>query len=295
MTGPDAKRSKQTKRTNRGPRMYQADFLTALFRDPLDPAYVQAAEDKRNKPPPPGWNLLTRKVITLVCLVVIGYLFAVAYLQVARDAPERDKVRAGLITRINEEKERTTKLNAEAEALQDEVATLRDLALLDPAQARDLRELEAATGLARVTGDGLVVRLSDGPDAATNAKARILDYDLQQLVNALWSLGAEAVSINGRRLTSVSAIRKGGGIYVGDFPVVSPYEISTIGPPDLYDDFSESLTAQVYRDLAKRPEHRFGFKITQHDGLVLPAALLPELRYAKVPKASPSPTPSGGR
>ncbi|HZM84733.1 MAG TPA: DUF881 domain-containing protein, partial [Candidatus Limnocylindrales bacterium] len=279
----------------KGPRIYQADFLTALFRDPLDPAYVQAAEDKRNKPPPPPWKVLTRKVITLICLVVIGFLFAVAYLQVVRDAPDREKVRAGLITRINQQKERTTKLAADAEALQDEVATLRDLALLDPAQAQELRHLEAATGVSKVSGDGLVVRLADGPDAATNSKARILDYDLQQLVNALWSFGAEAVSINGRRLTSVSAIRKGGGIYVGDFPVVSPYEISAIGPPDLYDNFSKSLTAQIYRDLAQRPEHRFGFKITKQDDLVLPAALLPELRYAKVPNPSPSPTPSGGR
>lgn len=279
----------------KGPRIYQADLLTALFRDPLDPAYVQAAEDKRNKPPPPRWKLVSRKGIAIVCLVVIGFLFAVAYRQVARSAPEREKVRTGLITRINDQKERTTKLAAEAESLQAEVAMLRDLALLDPAKAQELRQLEAATGVAKVRGDGLVIRLADGPDAATNAKARILDYDLQQLTNELWSLGAEAISINGRRLTSVSAIRKGGGIYVGDFPVVSPYEISAVGPPDLYDDFTKSLTAQVYRDLAQRPEHRFGLKITKQDELTLPAALLPELRYAKVPNASPSPTPSGGR
>ena len=279
----------------KGPRIYQADFLTALFRDPLDPAYVQAAEDKRDKPPLPQWKVLSRKGIALICLVVIGFLFAVAYRQVARSAPEREKVRAGLITRINDEKERTTKLAAEAETLQAEGAMLRDLALLDPARAQGLRQLEAATGVAKVSGDGLVIRLADGPDAATNAKARILDYDLQQLTNELWSLGAEAISINGRRLTSVSAIRKGGGIYVGDFPVVSPYEISAVGPPELYDDFTKSLTAQVYRDLAQRPEHRFGLKITKQDDLVLPAALLPELRYAKVPNASPSPTPTGGR
>jgi uncharacterized protein YlxW (UPF0749 family) len=282
-------------RDAKGPRIYQADFLTALFRDPLDPAYVQAAEDKRDKPPPPRWKVLSRKTTALVCLVVIGFLFAVAYRQVARSAPEREKVRTGLITRINEQKERTTKLADDAESLQAEVATLRDLALLDPARVGRLRQSEAAAGVAKVSGDGLVIRLSDGPDAATNAKARILDYDLQQLTNELWSLGAEAVTINGRRLTSVSAIRKGGGIYVGDFPVVSPYEIAAIGPPELYENFSRSLTAQLYRDLAQRPEHRFGLKITKQDDLVLPAALLPELRYAMVPNASPSPTPSGGR
>jgi uncharacterized protein YlxW (UPF0749 family) len=282
-----------------GPRIYQADFLTALFRDPLDPAYAQAAEDKRNRPPLPRWKEVSRKATALLALVAIGFLFAVAYRQVARDAPEREKVRTELITRISSAKERTTKLAANAEALQAEVATLRDQALLDPTRAEELRQLEAATGVRKVSGDGLVVRISDGPDAATSAKARILDYDLQQLVNALWFYGAEAISINGRRLTSVSAIRKGGGIYVGDFPVVSPYDISAIGPSDLYDKFSKSLTVQIYRDLKDQPEHRFGFKITQQDDLVLPAAVLPELRYAQVPGASsapmPSSTPSGGR
>lgn len=273
------------------PRVYQADFLTALFRDPLDPAYAQAAEKRRSAPPPPRWKLFTRKGITLLVLVVIGILFAVAYRQVVRDAPEREKVRNGLITQINEQRDNTARQAAEAEALQAEVATLRDLALQDPDQAQELRQLEAATGVSRVSGDGVMVRLSDGPEAASNNKARILDYDLQQLVNTLWYYGAEAISINGRRLTSVSAIRKGGGIYVGDFPVVSPYEISAIGPPDLFDQVDRSLTVQIYRDLAQRPEHRFGFRITKEDDLVLPAALLPELRHAKVPGPSPSPTP----
>lgn len=276
------------------PRTYQADFLTALFRDPLDPAYAQAAEDKRNNPPLPRRHLAGRKAISLVVLVAIGFLFAVAYRQVVMDTPKRDKVRAELIAQIGEQKERTTKLAADAEALQAEVTRLRDLSLLDPAQAQELRDLEAATGMTKVSGDGLVVRLADGPDGATSEKARILDYDLQQMVNTLWFYGAEAISINGRRLTALSTIRRGAGIYVGDFPVASPYEISAIGPPDLYDNFDKSQTARVYRDLAQRPEHRFGLRVTKQDDLVLPAAVLPEIRYAKVPGASPSPTPSGG-
>lgn len=274
------------------PRIYQVDFLTALFRDPLDPAYQQAARDRAARPPLPVWRRGVRRVVALVALATIGFLFAVAYRQVVEETPEREKVRSGLISRINQQKERTTALAATAESLQSEVSNLRDAALSDPEQIQRLRQLEAATGTRKVAGDGMVVRISDGPDAALNEKARVLDYDLQQLVNSLWSFGAEAVSINGRRLTSLTAIRKGGGIYVGDFPVASPYEISAIGPPDMHDRFSKSITFKLYRELQERPEHRFGFKISKQDDLVLPAAVLPELRFAKSP--DPTPTPSGG-
>ncbi|WP_162908245.1 DUF881 domain-containing protein, partial [Allorhizocola rhizosphaerae] len=256
-----------------------------------------AARHRASRPPLPRWRRATRRAAALIALATIGFLFTVAYRQVVMEQPERERNRMELIKQITVRKERTTVLAATAESLQTDVSNLRDAALSDPEQIEQLRQLEAATGTRKVTGDGVIVRISDGPDAAGNEKARILDYDLQQLVNALWVYGAEAVSINGRRLTSLTAIRKGGGIYVGDFPVASPYEITAIGPRDLFDRFSKSVTAQVYRDLQERPEYRFGFKISRQDDLVLPAAVLPELRFAGVPSApsaSPSPSPSGG-
>ncbi len=279
------------------PRIYQVDFLTQLFRDPLDPAYAQAAEDRAKRGPLPAWNRAGRRVIALILLVAIGMLFAVAYKQAVRGAPEREKVRAGLITRITEQKERLTARGAEAEELQNEVNQLREIVVGDPAKIQQLRELEAATGMRRVTGDGLVVRLTDGPEAATRSGHRVIDYDLQILVNTLWYLGAEAISINGQRLTSLTPIRKGGeAIYVGDALIAGPYVISAIGPGDLYDDFSKSSTARLYRAYGDRPDHRFGFKITEQDDLLLPAAVMPELRFAKVPTppASPTPSPTGG-
>jgi uncharacterized protein YlxW (UPF0749 family) len=279
------------------PRIYQVDFLTQLFRDPLDPAYAQAAEDRAKRGPLPTWSRVSRRIVACILLAAIGMLFAIAYKQAVRGAPEREKVRAGLISRITEQKERTNARAAEAEELQNEVNRLREIVLGDPAKIQQLRELEAATGMRRVEGDGMEVRLADGPEAATRIGHRVIDFDLQIIVNTLWYLGAEAISINGHRLTSLTPIRKGGeAIYVGDALVVGPYEISAIGPPDLYDDFSKSDTARVYRAWQERPEHRFGFKITERDDLLLPAAVMPELRFAKVPPpaGSPTPTPTGG-
>jgi uncharacterized protein YlxW (UPF0749 family) len=280
-----------------GPRTFQADMLIALFRDPLDPAYAQAAEAAKRREKLPLWNRSGRKLISWIVLAAIGLLLAVAYQQVVRSTPEREKVRAGLISRITTQKESQAALAAEAERLQADVSRLRERVLGDPARTQQLRQLEVATGMRRVTGDGLVVRLSDGPDAATNKGHRLIDFDLQLVVNALWYYGAEAISINGQRMTALTPIRLGGQtIYVGDTLVVGPYEVSAIGPSSLYDDFSKSDIARLYRLWAERPEHRFGFKIVKSDDLALPAAVMPDLRYAKVPSpsGSPTPTPSGG-
>ena len=43
--------------------------------------------------------------------------------------------------------------------------------------------------------------VDDAPGATTD-KQQVLDQDLQQLVNGLWLVGAEAISINGHRLTN---------------------------------------------------------------------------------------------
>ncbi len=280
-----------------GTRTFQVDFLTELFRDPLDPAYTQAAEASKRRGKLPFWNRAARKTTTWIVLAGIGLLLAIAYQQVIRSTPEREKVRAGLISRINAQKANQTQLVGRAEALQADVARLREQLLSDPARTAELRQLEGATGMRRVTGDGIVVRMTDGPLAPTNKGQRLIDFDLQLVVNALWVFGAEAISINGQRLTALTPIRLGGQtIYVGDTLVVGPYEISAIGPSSLYDDFSKSDTARLYRAWQESPEHQFGFKVSRQDDLTLPAAVLPDLRYAKAPTASgsPTPTPSGG-
>ena len=60
--------------------------------------------------------------------------------------------------------------------------------------------------------------VDDAPDT-TDDKQRVLDLDLQKLVNGLWQVGAEAISINGQRLTSLSAIRDAGSSITVNFVV----------------------------------------------------------------------------
>jgi uncharacterized protein YlxW (UPF0749 family) len=288
-------------------RVFQADFLTELFRHPLDPAYAQAAADREVHGPLPKPRLFARKTVSFLVLAAIGLLLAVAYQQVVREAPTQEKVRSSLIEQILAKRESNRELAGTAEQLQSEVATLRDQAIGDPAQIEQLRQLDGLTGQRRVIGDGVVVELSDGPDADSIESQQVISFDLLKIVNELWSLGAEAISVNDQRLTSLTQISSGEGNFVGATLVTSPYQIVAVGPADLYDRFRDSPTAKLYRGWHEDPKHRFGFSVSEQDDLTLPAAVLPpELAHAKVPgptpsatpldaaPGSPSPTPSGG-
>ena len=89
------------------------------------------------------------------------------------------------------------------------------------------------SGVVPVAGRGLRIELTDAPsdDVDTqDPRERVLDADLQLVVNGLWAAGAEAISINGHRLNGLTAIRSAGDSVLVDLESVSsPYTIDAIG------------------------------------------------------------------
>jgi uncharacterized protein YlxW (UPF0749 family) len=282
------------------------DFLTELFRQPLDPGYAEAARRRAEGPPPAPWRVRSERFGRLLVFALIGFLLTVAYQYAVAAKPDTSKARAGLVSDVKARRAQTDDLQRQADELREQVVKQRDAALGDGGdQGRRLRDLEAATGLASVHGDGVVVRLADaapqvdpvtGKQSGTNLGV-VLDRDLQDIANELWRDGAEAVAVNDQRLAGTSTIRAAGGAILVDFrPVTGPYRVAAIGPSDLDKRFTESATA-----------HRFGryvdlygmqFSVKGQRGLTLPAAPEPQLRYARAPDAAPSgspvPSASGG-
>lgn len=281
----------------RGDRGYAPDFLTELFRNPLDPGYAAAAARRREQPPTPGRRRAGR-ALTAVVLVVLGFLFAVAYRKTVEEEPSRSQARSGLVAQIKQRQAETDRLTARAEQLRGEVSRQRDAALSSSDAAR-LRDLEARTGLGRVRGDGVVVQLADAPgnpDAVTGAggsgPGRVLYRDLQLVANALWAAGAEAIAVNDQRLTSTSTIRSAGEAILVDFrPVTGPYKVSAIGPGEMESRFEASAAAALLRRVADETGLSFG--VREAEDLTLPeAATDSQLRYAG-PPPTPTPSPSG--
>jgi uncharacterized protein YlxW (UPF0749 family) len=125
---------------------------------------------------------------------------------------------------------------------------------------------------------------------------RVLDRDLQALANALWQCGAEAIAINGQRLTAVSTIRSAGEAILVDFrPVTRPYVLTAIGPDGIDKRLADSATGKQFERFVEN--YRMQFEIKARRGLTLPAGADPGLRYASPPPSaqpsSGSPSPSG--
>ncbi|HEX5203751.1 DUF881 domain-containing protein [Paractinoplanes rhizophilus] len=276
-------------------RVFAPDFLTELFRNPLDPGYADAAARKAVEGEPTGPRKWLSSGAAMVTLVALGFLFVVAYRQTVADEPARTKARAALVEQVQNRRDETVQLQARADQLGDEVAGLRDRELGGATAAR-LRDLEAATGLAPVRGSGARIRLADGPtpiNAVTgerNTAARVKDTDLQLATNALWSLGAEAITINGQRLTATSTIRQAGEAILVDFqPVTTPYEVIAIGPDDLADDFRDGYAGRFFKELAAK--YAMSFDASAAHDVTLPAATELKLRVA-APSTAPSPSSS---
>ena len=277
-----------------------ARMLDDLLTNHLDPGYAAAARRRGQEGPPPPVRRVALRLAEVLAAATIGVVLAVAYGQAVARAPEAARTRAALVAEVDSRSARTDAMQRQAEALRQEVARDRGAALGDTvtgkAASTELLDLQALTGLARVGGPGVVVRVADGPaptdpvtgDTTGEADlARVQDRDLQDIVNSLWASGAEAVSINGQRLAVTSAIRSAGGAVLVDFrPVSSPYTIEAIGHPDLLPSrFGTSSAARRFRGYVQ--QYGMTFSAQRAGSIVLPAAPAPDEGYAR-------PAPSGG-
>ncbi|BCY12246.1 DUF881 domain-containing protein [Actinoplanes sp. L3-i22] len=281
--------------TAAGKRTYGPDFLTALFQNPLDPGYADAAARRAAGHGRTGARKRATRGFASVTLAAIGFLLVIGYQQTVADEPSRTQARDSLAKQVESRREQTEQLQARADVLADQVDKLREQELGSAAMA-GIDNLEAATGLAAVHGSGAKIRLADGPtsvDAVTGVRGtegRVKDTDLQLAANALWAAGAEAIAINGQRLTATSTIRQAGeAILVDTRPVTTPYEVIALGPADLAADFRNGYAGKFFESLAQT--YGMSFESAKVRDVTLDAA--PELKLRSASPSTPPPAPSG--
>jgi len=196
--------------------------------------------------------------------------------------------------------------------VQDEINAAEAAALSRQSQsslAAELSTLDLATGTVPVTGPGLVLTVDDAPrpvggknpnldpGAVTGPDlTKVLATDLQIIVNGLWEAGAEAISVNGHRLTSRTAIRSAGeAILVNYRPLARPYVITAIGDPgSLGVEFADNDGGSHLQSL--RSNYKIRGDISGRDLVVLPGEPALSLEQARpvqsaVTRQSPSETP----
>lgn len=221
-------------------------------------------------------------VVVATAVGLAGFVLALGISSRVVDAPAVDGQRAALRERIAAATTAQDGLTGDLEQIRAQVEAARQANLEATAAGRLLAEriatLELVTGYAAATGPGVVVTLADRPERdggdgidAGDDLTKVLDSDIQTVVNGLWSTGAEAIAVNGQRLTAQSAIRSAAGaILVNYRPLTPPYAIEAIGPDSMEADFLASPAADDLRGLSER--YGIGFDAEPADTLTLPAA-----------------------
>lgn len=229
----------------------------------------------------------------MAVLASFGLLLATAAVHTARTAAERDSSRTSLVAQVDARRADVARTRAELARLRTSVQQLQleFLRTSDSARVQRLAvgRLAVAAGVAAVTGPGVRVVVDDAPTAGTEREV-VLDEDLQRLVNGLWVAGAEAVAINGQRLTNLTAIREAGSAITVNFTSLRrPYVVEAVGDPEqLPARFIESDGGSWWLNL--RSVYGLQFTVTSEESLTVPAVPLPRLRHADRPEVSP-----GGR
>jgi uncharacterized protein YlxW (UPF0749 family) len=243
----------------------------------------------------PSWQ------VTLgVALLALGFLIAA---QLASEGPRvryTTQERSPLLQTANE-------LQAEQDGLKQRILDLRaqiqSVETQGEGAAATVRELNArlqqariSAGLIALTGTGIVLQLEDSrrpvPPDGSEADYLVGSRDIRTVVEELWDAGAEAVAVNGERITTSTAIIDvGTSLLVNSAYLTPPYQVTGLGAPDLYDTLSAS---PGFVDFVRARGEGYGIQISlaEPESVDVPAFVgTVTLRYSRpLPSASAGPS-----
>ncbi|GAA3501398.1 DUF881 domain-containing protein [Streptomyces prasinosporus] len=259
-------------------------LITNVMDHSLDDGYAEAAARKKADGDGGMPKTLRARLGLAVGLVLAALIVTVGAAQARVAAPVVAKEREELIDRIDQETEAADALEDSVDELREEVGARQREALRDSGGSDRSELVGVLAGAVEVHGPGVRLVVNDAEDTTAGGDGdprstsgfsdtgRVRDRDLQRVVNGLWESGAEAVSINGQRLTALSAIRAAGdAILVDNRPLVPPYTVLAVGDgPELKSRFQDSADGLYLHVL----QENYGIRtsLSAEDDLRLPAA-----------------------
>ncbi|MFG2264604.1 DUF881 domain-containing protein [Streptomyces sp. NPDC048720] len=270
-------------------------LITNVMDHSLDDGYAEAAARREAQGEAGGLPKTLRAKLGLAAgLVLAALVVTVGAAQARIAAPVVAKERQELIDRIDKETADADRLESDVDKLRDDVDTRRRAALRRSGGGSEADLMGVLSGATAVHGPGVKLVVNDAKEASAGGDGsnpretsgfsdtgRVRDRDMQRVVNGLWASGAEAVSINGQRLTALSAIRAAGdAILVDNRPLVPPYTVLAVGDGQkLSTRFQDSADGLYLHAL----EENFGIRatISTEGDVRLPAAPSVTVRTAQ--------------
>ncbi|MEW2071369.1 DUF881 domain-containing protein [Streptomyces sp. NPDC007346] len=279
-------------------------LLNNVMAHSLDEGYAEASARRRADGSAELPRTLKSKLGLAAGLVVAALVVTLGAAEAQVSAPVVAKEREELIDRINAETRAADTLESDVDKLRSDVGERQRKAL--ERHGGDQGELVALlSGATPVEGPGVKLVVDDakntdqgggGPRESSSFAdtGRVRDRDMQRVVNGLWESGAEAIAINGQRLTALSAIRAAGdAILVDNRPLVPPYTVLAVGDgKNLASAFRGSADGQYLNALKESFDIRTS--LSDQAKVRLPAAPSLIVRTAE-PKAAGSDAAESGK
>lgn len=167
-------------------------------------------------------------IIGGICIILIAVMFAqfktveetdITGIETAREA-ELQTMLSGWKTKYEEIDEKLIDTKQKIAEYNEKITSNQEASeLLD----EELEQTNLLVGKTNVEGEGVIITLKDNDEKVIEAS------DLRTLVNELRLAGAEAISINDKRILNMTEIVDVGVILINEDRVVSPYTVKAIG------------------------------------------------------------------
>ncbi|MGW5241779.1 DUF881 domain-containing protein [Monashia sp. NPDC004114] len=268
-------------------------LLTSMLERPLDPGYQDAADRREAAGLPRATS--TRTVLVVLLAILTGFLFAVAAQSLRPKPTAAAALKQQLVSRIEAFQKHSSDQEARIAAVSKQVSDYEALALTQSGSADlsgTIKQLEVDAAAVPLTGPGLTLTIDDAPSTEVDGNAgsrpssdfqegQVTSGDLQIIVNGLWGAGAEAISINGHRLSSTAAIRFAGRAIIVDFrPLSRPYVITALGDANAMQQLFEPSFAGVYLSELTH-QYKIRSSLAAADSLTVPGDSAARLEVAK--------------
>jgi uncharacterized protein YlxW (UPF0749 family) len=202
-----------------------------------------------------GRRTAAGKLLTLAVVATAGLMMSSAAVS-ARGQDLRPNRNTDLIELVRAQAARNADLAKQVGDLRTEVDKL---STQQGGGVADTSAAAAAAGLTAVKGPAVSVTLTDAPANVTPIGVAeelliVHQQDIQAVVNTMWQAGAEAMSIQGQRVTARTGIKcVGNSVLLHGIPYAPPYVIVAIGDQRAIEQALDSSTyLQAYRQYTDR-------------------------------------------
>ena len=174
-------------------------------------------------------KIMMSVIIGIICVILITVMFAqfktveetdITGIETAREA-ELQTMLSSWKTKYEEIEEKLTDTKSKINEYNEKIQSNQEASeLLD----EELEQSNLLVGKTNVQGEGRIITLKDNEEKSIEAS------DLRTLINELKLAGAEAISINDKRILNMTElVDVNGVILINEERIVSPYIVKAIG------------------------------------------------------------------